>query len=291
METIRSILHPWVIHAAKLARDKKYRRKSERILIGGLKVVREQLAHQNPKWKRVATTERFRDNHNDLASLFANANLHINIDERCCQHITREATPDGIIAELNMPKLPKADLSSASNSKCLALLEPSLPLNLGSIVRTAVALGWANIVLVGDAADPLSYECIRSSKGAVFGGAYHFIKSPNDLQKYLENNRIEPILASSHSECGHIEGHLMFSRPLTSDIKRTQKWALVLGNEAHGFKKLPNTEYWKGVMRASIPFNNCNVESLNLSVAAGILMHSLNYSVCSDSECNKGSTI
>jgi len=42
------------------------------------------------------------------------------------------------------------------------------PGNLGTVMRTADAVGAAGIILIGDSTDPFSVEAVRASMGAVF---------------------------------------------------------------------------------------------------------------------------
>jgi len=50
----------------------------------------------------------------------------------------------------------------------LALEEVRDPGNLGTIIRTADAVGAAGIILIGASCDPYSHECVRATMGSVF---------------------------------------------------------------------------------------------------------------------------
>ena len=50
----------------------------------------------------------------------------------------------------------------------LALEEVRDPGNLGTIIRTADAVGAAGIMLIGSSCDPYSHECVRATMGSVF---------------------------------------------------------------------------------------------------------------------------
>jgi TrmH family RNA methyltransferase len=56
----------------------------------------------------------------------------------------------------------------ARDSLWLALEEVRDPGNLGTIIRTADAVGAAGIILVGASCDPYSHECVRATMGSVF---------------------------------------------------------------------------------------------------------------------------
>lgn len=55
-----------------------------------------------------------------------------------------------------------------AGSVWLALEEVRDPGNLGTIIRTADAVGVAGIILIGACCDPYSHECVRATMGSVF---------------------------------------------------------------------------------------------------------------------------
>jgi len=63
--------------------------------------------------------------------------------------------------------LPKAE-KVEEGAVWLALEEVRDPGNLGTIVRTADAVGAAGIILIGACCDPYSHECVRATMGSVF---------------------------------------------------------------------------------------------------------------------------
>ena len=50
----------------------------------------------------------------------------------------------------------------------LALEEVRDPGNLGTIIRTADAVGASGIILIGQSCDPYSRECVRATMGSIF---------------------------------------------------------------------------------------------------------------------------
>lgn len=63
---------------------------------------------------------------------------------------------------------PPAAAKVSQGSVWLALEEVRDPGNLGTIIRTADAVGAAGIILVGSCCDPFSHECVRATMGSVF---------------------------------------------------------------------------------------------------------------------------
>lgn len=195
----------------------------------------------------------------------------LNMDLACMSHITREPAPEGVLAEVPLPKM-KITVENAK--RILVLSGVSLPSNLGSLIRTAVAFGWT-IGLTGDYTDPFSYDAIRYSKGAVLHNP--LIRLEHGELRHMKNTfsfllatptplkRHEPFPSES------LPNGIKISRPL-SMLKR--KIALVVGNESRGFADFPMKT---GGIDVMIPMSDgCKLDSLNVSVAGGIILHTLN---------------
>lgn len=130
------------------------------------------------------------------------------------------------------------------------------PGNLGAVVRVAEAAGAAGVVLAGSSADPFGPKALRASAGStlrlpvVEGGALDAVLS------HLGRRGMTTVATSSHG--GEDFASFHWPHPM----------ALVLGNEAHG---LDPVSIGRCDRTVAIPLAE-QVESLNLSVAAGILL-------------------
>lgn len=63
---------------------------------------------------------------------------------------------------------PPAAAKIATDALWLVLEEVRDPGNLGSVIRTADAVGAAGLLLVGNCCDPYAHECVRATMGSVF---------------------------------------------------------------------------------------------------------------------------
>jgi len=150
-----------------------------------------------------------------------------------------------IIATVPIPK-------SGNHSSPFVILDRIQdPGNLGTILRTAAAFGYQTIYTI-DCADPFSQKSIRSAMGTQFKLNIHKF-SP----EYIKDAKLYIADLDGHSiqDIGFIN---------------LQPFGIILGNEGRGvseeLKKLPHTV-------VTIPMQN--VESLNVAVAAGIILHAL----------------
>lgn len=136
----------------------------------------------------------------------------------------------------------------------LVLVNPSDAGNLGTILRTAVGFGIADIAIISPAVDFFDPKVIRASMGAAFHVRVEYFEQIEAYRKRFPENRLYAFMLSS-------------STPLT-EIERTEPYSLVFGNEARG---LP--EEYAGFCRSVIIRHSQDIDSLNLPMAAGIAMY------------------
>lgn len=143
-----------------------------------------------------------------------------------------------------------------SSSPHVVLHNPSDRGNLGTILRAALGFGFLNIAIIRPAVDMFDPQVIRSSMGAMFSlRVRHF----DDFDAYYREQ----------SERALYPFMLRGAIPLSEAVKSVpERYALVFGNEATG---LPDSFSTLGT-GVIIPHSE-RIDSLNLSVAAGIGMY------------------
>ena len=138
----------------------------------------------------------------------------------------------------------------------VVLHHPSDSGNLGTILRAALGFGFTNIAIIRPAVDVFDPRVVRSSMGAMFSlHVRHF----DDFQAYR----------AQESDRALFSFMLTGAVPPAQAVKRAgEKFALIFGNEASGLPEEFAT-YGTSVL---IPHSD-RIDSLNLSVAAGIGMY------------------
>ena len=127
------------------------------------------------------------------------------------------------------------------------------PGNLGTILRTAVAFDYDAVILSKSSVDLYNEKVIAASKGAIFLiDAYY-----DDIKNYIDGHQI-------------IVSALDDAIPL-NELEKPKDFVLVLGNESHGVSE----EVLKLANKVVKIEMNDNIDSLNVGVAAGILMNYL----------------
>ena len=126
----------------------------------------------------------------------------------------------------------------------LYLDEINDPGNMGTLIRTALAFDYDQVVLSENCVSIYNEKVIAASKGAIF--AIPVLKG--NLKDYKETHQI-----------------------IVSELsKNAEKFVLVLGNEAHGVSAKTSK---LADVQVIIPIKN--IDSLNVSVAGGILMNKI----------------
>ncbi len=164
-------------------------------------------------------------------------------------------TPQGVAAVCDMkalPRLKKQELQVALN----AVQDPG---NVGSILRTLDAAGFDCLIIDSETADPYAPKALRASMGAVFRIPILLAANLPEHLKALSNHNTE-ILA------GDLHGQPFFERPASPRAA-----CLIIGNEGAG---IAPEVMAAATLRVKLPMVG-GAESLNASVAAGIMIYDL----------------
>ncbi len=132
------------------------------------------------------------------------------------------------------------------------------PENMGSIFRTCSALGIADIILGPDCVDPFARRVLRVSMGNAFKLSLHECLNPVSLLNQISDVGIQSLAACLDEQSIELR-----------QFGRSGPSLVVFGNEAHG---LPPGIIQATRHRLKIDMN-LGTDSLNVSVAAGIILH------------------
>ncbi len=161
-------------------------------------------------------------------------------------------TPQGIMAVCQKPKV---ELSSLKGKKFLLIDSVQDPGNIGTMIRTADAAGIDAVILGEGCADPYNPKVIRSTQGSLF----HLPIQKARLEDFIDGTDI-PIYGTA------LDGGIPYNK-----VTPTDEFALLVGNEGQGVSKDLLVKTTKNLY---IPIYGKS-ESLNVAIAAGILMYYL----------------
>lgn len=138
------------------------------------------------------------------------------------------------------------------SDKILILDDVQDPDNVGALIRSASAFGFIHVIVSLKTADIYNEKVIRASKGALFD-VFVERRPLNVALLELKQMGYQLIYADAHD---------------SGTLRKQKKTALVMGNEGHGVS-VEN----KNLCERAVSIPTQNVESLNVSVAGGILMY------------------
>jgi TrmH family RNA methyltransferase len=175
------------------------------------------------------------------------------VSEEIIKTIATTVNPDGVIATARRPQL----VSLPPPIKLGLVLETIQdPGNLGTIIRTSVAMGVSALWLSNDSVDLDHPKVLRASAGEWF-----------KIKAYRESNL--PRLVTHYRESGlQIIAASLTGKMTQWDLDFSQPSLILLGNEAHGLSaNLADL----ATHQVKIPLVN-QVESLNVAIATAFIL-------------------
>ena len=185
---------------------------------------------------------------------------HEVVTEDQMKKLTDTVTPQGILCVVRQPSYTMEDIINHSGHRLIMILEDIQdPGNLGTIFRTAEGAGASGIIMTKGCADLFNPKVVRSTMGSIYRVPFFVTDDIEQTISLVKNAQIEVFAA-------HLKGEHFYDEIEYKDA------AFLIGNEGRGLKdstaSLADT-YIK------IPMSG-ELESLNASMAAGILMYEHN---------------
>jgi rRNA methylases len=254
-----SLQNEQVKHVVTLRR-RKGREEARQFVVEGRRFVEEALNREAGILRVFYCPQREQPEWKPLLKELGNRHIPISeIDERILYKISSTVEPQGILAVVQQPDFTWEDVRVDSQTVLLIIDGVQDPGNLGTILRTALAAGVRQVCLTKGTVDVYNNKVLRSSMGAIFSLTILSDLSPEEIFNYCSSRVLKLITADLEGEV--IYGSEMIKLPL----------ALVVGNEANGpspfFRDLAQ-------QHLKIPMD-CNVESLNVAMATGILLYEI----------------
>lgn len=231
------------------------RRRSDSVVCEGVRVV-EEAVRAEATFEGVLVSpllERTERGRNLLGVLEGKRTPIQRITDQDLEGLADTETPQGILAVVKMPDWKLDSIAAEKGRPVLVLDSVRDPGNVGTIIRTAFALGAAGLILLKGSARPNHPKVVRASAGSVF---LLPIISLDDAEfaGWAEESGAEVWVADS-------EGELPEAPP--------QRLVVVVGNEGEGVRKEVRLPSFKTI---AVPMAR-KIDSLNVAVATAILLH------------------
>jgi RNA methyltransferase, TrmH family len=231
---LSSLQHPLVKKLVKLRESRPTREEEGAVLLSGETVIQE--ISQTCVIKNLISTK----------PLSIRAEKHHLATEEVLQKIIGHATDDLVAAEI--ATAPHSDLTKTQLIVVLDQIQD--PGNVGTIFRTALALGWDGVFVIEGTADPYNDKALRASRGAPLRLPW-CEGSWDDLSTFPHHPFVADIQGAPLAQ-------MKFSKPLM----------LVLGHETRG----PSKSARQRGSLITIPMKGA-MESLNVASAASIMLY------------------
>lgn len=179
------------------------------------------------------------------------------LDARLFDKLAQTVTSQGILAVVAKAEVRKEDFIGLPGSNFIVLDRLQDPGNIGTILRTADAAGYRLAILMKGTADVYAPKVVRAATGSLFRMPVVFMDSSSELVEFSRTAGKKLVATCFDTD------RYYFDEDLTKDI------ALIIGNEGSGISEelMESSD-----LKIKIPMQG-NIESLNASVAAGILMY------------------
>jgi TrmH family RNA methyltransferase len=255
MKYISSSKNPEIKQLRGLIEKSRIRKRESRFVVEGLREIKKALLGRY-------TLERFfieEGSEEVLKSLdFQPTEEKIfRVHKTTFEQITVRSGSEKIIA-IGINKSHSLDqLSLTDNAIVLVIEAPEKPGNIGALYRTATAANFDAVLIANPKTDFYNPNSIRSSLGTVFIMPTA-IASSIDVISFLKLHSFKIFTAFLHTDASRYD-----------QLRYTSPCAIVMGAESTGLTSMWEEASHQHVM---IPMNE-KVDSLNLSVSAGILMY------------------
>ncbi|MBM0067154.1 TrmH family RNA methyltransferase [Alkalicoccobacillus gibsonii] len=186
-----------------------------------------------------------------------------NMDERniiltndsVLKELSETDSPQGIIAVCRIPVEQKL---SAEQGRYLLIDRVQDPGNIGTLIRTADAVGVNGVIVEKGSVDLYNSKVLRSSQGSIF----HVPVIKGELTNWVDELKTAGV---------PVFGTSLQNASVYTAIQPSESFALILGNEGEGVQPdlLDKTD-----QNLYIPIHG-KAESLNVAIAAGILLYHL----------------
>ncbi|KMQ49905.1 rRNA methylase [Chitinispirillum alkaliphilum] len=231
--------------------DSKWRRREGVFLVEGTRVIEQIFSNAPGAVAEILTTET-----SDLKIDTGSVSIR-KVDLQQIKKISTSQTPRDAVAVVRIPQDTPTSLPPENPGARILLLEDIQdPGNVGTLIRTAAALGYKGIILSSKSADPFSPKSLQSTAGAIL---YPWIRRSShylETVKALKNVGYSVVSADIRGE-------------KTVDFSVLPKHILALGSEGSGLTEelLALSDYI-----FQIPMEENAVESLNVAACGAISM-------------------
>ncbi|MFV0644682.1 MAG: TrmH family RNA methyltransferase [Sphingomonadaceae bacterium] len=254
-------------------RDKKHRKQTGQFLVEGLRLLTD--ARESGRLPKILMMARMRDPHPLLSDLeqgvAASGGDIIETSPEILSRITGKDNPQGVIGAFDVFDTSLDRIDRTQVPIWLVAQAMRDPGNLGTMLRTADALGAGGLILIDDCADPFSSEAVRASMGAIF-------------TRQLAQARWDAFLPWLRSSEGQLVAASLRDAVPYREAPYQAPCFIMVGNESQG---LPESYEKACDLRVTLPMRG-KADSLNAAIAGAVLGYEVLASLNQNTGSNPG---
>lgn len=255
MKYLSSSTNPEIKRLRLLSQKSRERKKQGVFVIEGMREL-EKATASNYKITGLFIEEGFESEFQDLRTKLSEAD-HFLVSNSIFEQISFRSGSEKILAIAESKNHSLSEFELKKNALILVIEAPEKPGNIGALYRTAAAADFDGVIIANPKTDFYNPNSIRSSLGCLFalptaiGTSDEVITYLNEKEFFIATAAIQPDALAY------------------DDFDYKTPCALVMGTESTGLN-----ENWLEASHQHliIPMSS-KVDSLNLSVSAGILMY------------------
>lgn len=183
-------------------------------------------------------------------------------------------TPQGLVAAVDIPPAPlQAEAPSPNHLRPLYLVLDAVsdPGNVGTLLRSSVAVGVAGVILLPGCCDVWNPKAVRSAMGTSFLVPILAVDSWTEAQNVLANwgATEDAIYAATMEESGGTASIPYYRVPWGDHSAAA---GLVIGSEGNGLSHQVRSAVSSGIIRAVHVPMEVGIESLNAAVCGSVVL-------------------
>ena len=238
--------------------DSRQRKKEQVFLIEGVKMVEEALRDNLGVKMVIASPSLVQHHGKGVLKLAESRSVEVLwISERLMDTLAESKTPQPVMAMVAMKT--SSEQSLLANEACLIIMAHQLqdPGNLGTIIRTAEAVGASGVAITSNTVDPFNPKAIRASMGSILRVPIVHSMDASAFIKTCKQQGFQTVAT------------VLTGRKTHFDIDLTNPTVIVLGQEGAG---LPADIMADIDLQVRIPMAS-TIDSLNVATAAAVILY------------------
>lgn len=257
-ELITSVANPLIKRIRSLA-QKKFREQERTFFVEGIQPVWSAIEHHAQIQVIIVAPELLTsESAREMIDSARAKNIHVvNVNRAVFESFAERENPSGLGALVEMREANLDQLTITTKSIFIALHQVGNPGNLGTIIRTADAVGASAVILIGETTDEYHPHAVKASMGALFNVPVVHVARAEDLFAWCKLRGVNVITTSAHAAQDY------------APVKYPLPALFLFGSEGEGLSK---EILARGNLAVKIPMEG-TATSLNLAVAVGVILY------------------